>query len=286
VPLTSSPAIQVTKHGSPKPALVGQTISYSYTVTNVGNVTLSTVTLTDNKLGPITLGTTTLAPGTSTTGTKTYAVKDSDLPGPIVNTATTAGQPPVGNPVTNTDDESVPITPNEPPDIALSPNIISFGDGCIQGPGSSMTVSVCNNGGQQLLVVASLTGTDASLFSIHPSSLQINSGGCQTIAVSFHPTSIGHKEATLALASNDPDQSYKTVSLAGYGCSSCDCADIVVDPSTWNFGSIVAGNSKDKIFAISNIGCENLAVTSMAITGTDASQFFVVSGGGDRKSVV
>ena len=49
-------------------------VTYSYKVTNTGNVTLTALLLTDDKAGAITLAATTLAPGASTTGTKVFAI--------------------------------------------------------------------------------------------------------------------------------------------------------------------------------------------------------------------
>ncbi|PNX46122.1 MAG: hypothetical protein BV456_12695, partial [Thermoplasmata archaeon M8B2D] len=91
VALTYNPCINIDKEASVGTASVGQTITYTYTVTNCGDVTLTGVTVVDDKLGTITLGTATLAPGGSTSGTATYTVVEGDLPGPIVNTATATG---------------------------------------------------------------------------------------------------------------------------------------------------------------------------------------------------
>jgi uncharacterized repeat protein (TIGR01451 family) len=107
VALTSNPDIEVVKEASVDTAMVGETITYTYWVTNTGNVTLNPVTLYDDLLGPITLGSTSLVQGAGTSGTYFYVVQQSDLPGPIINTATVTGTPPVGSDVTDTDSESV-----------------------------------------------------------------------------------------------------------------------------------------------------------------------------------
>jgi len=58
---------------------VGDVVTYTYTVTNKGNVTLNPVTVTDDKLGPITLSSTNLAPGATTTGTATLTITEPDI---------------------------------------------------------------------------------------------------------------------------------------------------------------------------------------------------------------
>jgi hypothetical protein len=85
-------------------AAVGDNITYTYTITNSGNATTDNLSLQDDKLGAISLTDTTLAPGESVTATATYAVTISDLPGPIVNTATVTGTDPDGALVSATTD--------------------------------------------------------------------------------------------------------------------------------------------------------------------------------------
>ncbi len=75
----------------------GDTITYSYVVTNSGNVTMTTVTVDDSALGAVTCPDTTLAPGQSTTCTAEhdYVVSQSDVDaGGISDTAVAAGVPP------------------------------------------------------------------------------------------------------------------------------------------------------------------------------------------------
>ncbi len=110
VPLICEPCINLTKEADVDDACVGDEITYTYTVTNCGDLTLTNVNVVDNKLGSITLGDTTLDPDEITTGTKTYIVTENDLPGPIVNSATATGTPPAGyNNVFGYDSESVPL---------------------------------------------------------------------------------------------------------------------------------------------------------------------------------
>jgi hypothetical protein len=87
------PGIEVTKTASMETATVGQTITYTYQVTNTGNVNLTDVSASDDKLGAVTFGTVTLAPGQSATGLLTYVVAAGDLPGPLTNIVTVSGRP-------------------------------------------------------------------------------------------------------------------------------------------------------------------------------------------------
>ncbi len=112
VDLTYTASLQLTKVANPSPAAVGDNITYTYTITNNGNVTISNITLEDVSLGAISLSNTTLAPGNSTTATATYTVAQADLPGPIDNTATVSGTDPDSKTVTASATASVELTYN------------------------------------------------------------------------------------------------------------------------------------------------------------------------------
>jgi uncharacterized repeat protein (TIGR01451 family) len=100
VDLSGTASLQVIKSTNRDSATPHQTVNYTYTVTNNGNITINNLSLEDDKLGAISLTTDTLAPGQSTTATASYTISISDLPGPIVNTATVTGTGPDGQTVT------------------------------------------------------------------------------------------------------------------------------------------------------------------------------------------
>ncbi|MCL4297442.1 MAG: hypothetical protein KJ077_17015 [Anaerolineae bacterium] len=99
-PSPNTPAITVTKTANVSAAQVGQTITYTYRVTNTGSVTLTGIVANDNKLGPVTLPTTSLAPNIGTEGTLTYTVLAGNFPGPLTNTVGVTGTPASGPQVT------------------------------------------------------------------------------------------------------------------------------------------------------------------------------------------
>jgi cytochrome c peroxidase len=91
----------------------GQTITYTYQVSNTGALPLESVQASDDKLGPVVLDRTALAPGETTSGLLTYTVLDHDLPGPLVNSVTvtgTASGPPPVEVVTATAEASVRLS--------------------------------------------------------------------------------------------------------------------------------------------------------------------------------
>jgi hypothetical protein len=172
-PPDQHPAIKVVKDG-PATAHSGDQLTFSYTVTNPGDVPLTNVTATDDKCSPLTrtgdTSDTTLDPGDTWTYTCSYvthwAQGDAN---PIVNTVTTCGMPPGGgtpggpSPVCDTDQHSTTIVPPtqpqtppqtpaqtagtsptttaSPPQIAVSPARVRPGSARLRGPNGCPTTS-------------------------------------------------------------------------------------------------------------------------------------------------
>jgi uncharacterized repeat protein (TIGR01451 family) len=95
------PQLHITKTAHPPVySMHGQLITYTYVVTNTGNVTLHNVTATDSRWGPIDCPRSTLVPGESMTCTFTHAISAEDLSdGSIFNSAAADGRDPDGGPV-------------------------------------------------------------------------------------------------------------------------------------------------------------------------------------------
>ncbi|MEU3560492.1 Ig-like domain-containing protein [Kitasatospora sp. NPDC006786] len=105
----STPALSIAKSVSPTTvSAAGQTVTYSFVVTNTGNVDLTNIGVTETQFSgtgtspTATCPATTLTPGTSTTCTATYTVTQADIDaGTVTNTATAHGTPPSGPPATS-----------------------------------------------------------------------------------------------------------------------------------------------------------------------------------------
>ena len=89
-------------------AAVGDVVSYEYDVENTGNVTISGVAVTDDKITTVNCPVTTLAPGESTTCMADYTVTQDDLnTGSVTNNASADGTPTGGTLTPPTDSETV-----------------------------------------------------------------------------------------------------------------------------------------------------------------------------------
>ncbi len=77
-----SPALKIVKSASPITySTVGQTITYTYTVTNSGNVNIKgPINIIDSHINePISIPNTDFAPGQSITGTSNYSITQEDI---------------------------------------------------------------------------------------------------------------------------------------------------------------------------------------------------------------
>jgi uncharacterized repeat protein (TIGR01451 family)/LPXTG-motif cell wall-anchored protein len=123
VPTPPQPGLTIAKTANPGTiTAAGQTVTYSFLLTNTGNVTLQNVTVADSgfsgtgTLGPIACPTTTLVAGQVETCTAAYTVTQADVDaGILTNSATGTGTPPTGTPLppvpSNPVDVNIPRTP-------------------------------------------------------------------------------------------------------------------------------------------------------------------------------
>ncbi len=104
VNILQTDAISLTKTGTvegasalPGTAHLGETVQYTYTVTDTGDTPLSNVRVTDSKVGELACGSGTLASGASATCTATYTVTQADMDaGSVDNSATATATSPNG----------------------------------------------------------------------------------------------------------------------------------------------------------------------------------------------
>ncbi|WP_420367184.1 DUF7507 domain-containing protein [Curtobacterium sp. L1-20] len=163
VPNTPHPALALVKTSdTAKITTVGQVVTYSFKITNTGNVTEKNVTAKEGKFtgsgklsGPTCpAAAASLAPGASVTCTATYHVTAADLTsGTLSNTATATGTDPSGDPIGS--DPSTAnvkaITPPVPP-VAPAPTGLAFTGTELVGPGIGIAILLLALGGGLLIV--------------------------------------------------------------------------------------------------------------------------------------
>jgi uncharacterized repeat protein (TIGR01451 family) len=154
MPLTQAASVQVVKLGLLDTSIVspagqadaGDTITYTITVTNTGNVTLSNLVVTENTAGVVLTGSpiASLAPGVSNalaySATYTLTQADVDL-GTFLNSIDVTAAQPIGPNVTDNGTDTRPLTPQ--PSISLTKtgtlNINASAPNGIANPGDTIT---------------------------------------------------------------------------------------------------------------------------------------------------
>ncbi|MGC9360964.1 MAG: DUF7507 domain-containing protein, partial [Anaerolineae bacterium] len=161
-PVEPEPGLAIVKTGDAGPVAIGGYINYQIEVSNTGNITLTNVTVVDAKLGiDINLGA--LGVGASSVITGTYGpVTESDLPGPIVNTATADS------------DQTDPVSDDHSVDIVTAPGLAidKSGSAVVKvGEYASYKIIVTNTGDVTLYGVwleDTMLGISQSLGNLEP----------------------------------------------------------------------------------------------------------------------
>ena len=272
--LGQDPSIQVVKTASTNlidPANVGNQVTYSYTVSNTGNVTLTDISLVDDVEGALTLLTTTLAPSASTTASSIHTLTQTEIDaGSLTNVATANGTAPAGDNVTDTDTQTVVL--GQAPSIQVvktaSTNLI---DPAAAGNQVTYTYAVTNTGNVTLTSVGLLDDVEGTLTlsDIAGDGIGVIAVDASETASSVHTVTQGEIDAgslTNVATANG-------TALAGGSVTDTDTQTVVLGqaPSiqvvkTASTNSIEAANVGDQImytFTVTNTG--NVTLTSVSL---------------------
>jgi hypothetical protein len=153
-----------------------------------------------------------------------------------------------------------------PPDIDISPNTFSFGDVGI-GLSKDIVVTMKNTGEAPLTVnTLQLNGSGFVLLNAPQTPFTLNQNASQIFTIRFQPSANVNYSGILTITSNDPDEGNLTYTLTGRGVNP---PDIDVTPSLVDFGTVVAGQSKDiTVKIINNItNGADLVISNITVSG-------------------
>lgn len=118
---------------------------------------------------------------------------------------------------------SVSATFTAVPVVQAAPTFLSFAS-LVTGNNSAPQTVTISNSGAVTLVVSGITiiGTDPGQFAVAPGNCPnltptITAGGSCTVSVTFSPTSVGDKNASLLIAGSDPVNPSLAITLTGTG---------------------------------------------------------------------
>lgn len=280
---TPSPAATMTKTASDDTNLTeGQEITYSYLVTNTGDVTLSGVSVTDvhsgtGSLSAISPASVDLAPGDNQTFTATYTITQDDVNAgsPVTNTATLAATPARGTLPVITADESVTVI-GAVPNSTLTKTASQTTNA---EEGDSITYSyLFTNTGNVTLTGVSIsdvhTGAGA-LSAISPASVDLDPGDNQTFTATYQVqqedidagvdiTNTATSSATPARGTYTPITADETVTLAAPVTS----ATLVKTPDVTT--GLQEGDTVTYIYRVTNTG--TVSLSSLSVTDVHAGE--------------
>jgi hypothetical protein len=162
--------------------------------------------------------------------------------------------------------------------IAFTASTQNFGTVGTGSMSAATTLTLSNGGSSPTgALTVTLGGADASQFAKSNdgcSGKPLAASGKCTVDVLFAPTKTGALTGTLG--ASDPGGDMASVALSGTGASP---AAFTVTPASHDFGSLTVGTTSSAAsFTVTNTGGLASGVPSVALTGTNASDFGVTNG--------
>jgi hypothetical protein len=240
--------------------------SQTVTLTNAGgfNLSLSGITVTGtnasdfsqtNTCGP------SVSPGAKCTISVSFAPTHIGPRSASVTVADDASDSPHAIALSDTGVVAGPNVTLSPPSMTYAPQTIST-----TSPVQSVTLS---NYGTVALSIGSISikGVDPGDFhQTNTCASSVAPGASCSIAVTFTPTGINSRTASLSIADNAP-ASPQSVSLSGGGTV------VEFNPTSLGFGAVQAGTSKSLPTTLTNLGRTTLSISDISITGPDLGWF-------------
>jgi len=159
------------------------------------------------------------------------------------------------------------------PIASLSPSNLTFASQALGTSSGAKAVMLMNSGGTALSISSiALTGANPSDFAqTNTCGSSVAAGGNCTISVTFTPTACGTRTATVTVTDNATG-SPQSVSLSGTGGNTGAAASL--SPISLTFSSQTVGTSSAaQTITLNNTGSASLSISSIALTGTNPSDF-------------
>ncbi len=177
--------------------------------------------------------------------------------------------------------QSLPLTGTGVfPQATPTPSPVPFGNQILNVPSAAQTLTLTNGGSATLnLSTVVLGGTNASQFAIATGTTCTNgstvaAGATCLVKLTFTPTTLGAQTATVTFT-DDASPTTQVVNLTGTGVFPQASAS----PSPVAFGNQRENATSNALtLTLSNGGTGTLSLTTVALGGTNASQFAIATG--------
>jgi hypothetical protein len=233
------------------------------TLNNVGsvNLTVSMMTVTGSAFGISGITTPkTISAGQSAQLTVTFS--------PTTIGATSGSISIVSNDPTSSA-QSVPLggtgTATPTGQLGASSTSLSFGSIAV-GTTLTQQVAITNTGNAPVQISQISPSGAAFTFGGMTTPATLNPSQTGSLSVNFRPTAAGSVTGSLVITSN-ANGSPMAIALSGTGAQ----AGLSVTPTSFNFGSVVAGQTKSQSFTLTNTGSAALTIAQIAANGSGFS---------------
>ncbi len=150
-------------------------------------------------------------------------------------------------------------------ELTVTPTSLSFGS-VATGSNTTQTIALTNSGNAPVHISSVvLAGKEFSVTGL-TTPATLSPSGSATLSVKFAPTTAGSATGTIKVSSDAPG-SPVTINLSGTGTQ----AGLSVSPSSFNFGSVVDGQTKSQLFTATNTGTATLTIAQVTVSGAGYS---------------
>ena len=158
------------------------------------------------------------------------------------------------------------------PIVALSPTSVAFPSTVVGSASAVKTVTLSNTGKSALSLTGfSFAGTNATSFSqTNNCATSLAAAASCTISITFKPASAGSLAASLSIADNAYDSPQ---AVAVTGTATAPAPSAAFSATSIAYGATAVGATNTATVKLSNAGTAALALTSISITGTNATSF-------------
>ena len=159
------------------------------------------------------------------------------------------------------------------PPVTLSATSLSFGSATVGTTTASQTVVVTNTGTAVLSITSiAVTGANASSFAFGNScGTSLAVGANCSIHGHFAPTTTGALTAAITIT-DSAGTSPQSIALSGTGLT----PPVTLSATSLSFGSVNVGSSSgSQTVIVTNTGAAALSITSIVLTGADASSYAI-----------
>ncbi len=272
IPASQSPAIALVKSASiTSYSAAGTPVTYSYQVTNSGNVTLSPVTVTDPMAGlsAVSCPDTSLASGATETCTATYTTTQADVNnGSLTNTGTATGTPPSGPNVTASSSVSIPATQSPAITLIKSASITSY-----SAAGTPVTYSyLVTNSGNVTLSPVTVTDPMAGLSAVSCPDSSLAPGVSETCTATYTTTQADVDAGSLAntgTVTGTPPTGPSVTASSSVTIPASQSPGITVTKSSTTASYAAPGNTIAYNFLVTNTG--NVTLSGIVVNDTETA---------------